>query len=329
MPLNRYARRRRRIGVLLLVTTIVGLMVAAIWVRSEAREESAYLDLARSVADEELAAGTSLADLLAGLGGLERPEALDRIAALQVTTTAATTSLAGATVPASLGEVHGYLTVAAGSWKEGLDTLEEGVLSILDEAENPTGQALIAAAMATMRVGDRAYLGFTEALGRLEAGTVTRDYPAVAFVEGGAGTLYDPAMLATRLRAFAALSERHDIAVTATVQPVPVGQRNEIPVVPLSEDFVVNAVVSNVGNLPEADLEVRLELATIGSGLAAQVFDRSVGSLEPGTSSTISYADLPVEPGVIYEVVVTVRVADDADPANDRWSFVFLRNEES
>ena len=44
---------------------------------------------------------------------------------------------------------------------------------------------------------------------------------------------------------------------------------------------------------------------------------------------TLSYTDLPVEPGVIYEVVVTVRVADDADPANDRWSFVFLRNEES
>jgi hypothetical protein len=329
MPLSRHSRRRRRFGIVALIAVLVGLVVAAVWVRSEARDVSAYLDLASRVADDEREAAAALHDLLDGLGGLERPEALDRMTRVQSAATGVTGSLEEAEVPASLGVVHGYLTVAASTWEEGLDTLEEAMLTILDQPEDPRGESMLAAAIALLRVGDRAYEGFRDALADLEEGTVTREYPEVAFVEVDTPNLYNPAMVATRLRAFAALSERHDIAVTGTVEPLPVGERNEIPVVPATEEFVVNAVVSNVGNLPESNLSIRLELTRVGSGQPPMESTRSVATLAPGTANTLQFTGLPIEPGVIYEVVVSTRVADDANPGNDRWSFVFLQNEES
>ncbi|MGB5531472.1 MAG: hypothetical protein WBN71_00050, partial [Acidimicrobiia bacterium] len=130
-----------------------------------------------------------------------------------------------------------------------------------------------------------------------------------------------------RLTSVFKLGELHDVSVTAITEPEPLGERDNVPVVPHSEQFVVQAVVANQGNEPEQHVSVDLELIPTDSSEPRAVVRQTVANLAPGQAKTLVFDTLELQPGGLYELVVTTGVDKDDDPGNDSWRMVFYRND--
>jgi hypothetical protein len=85
--------------------------------------------------------------------------------------------------------------------------------------------------------------------------------------------------------------------------------------------------VANQGNEPEQQVTVDLELISIGSTESRVAVKQTVANLAPGQAKTLVFDTLELEPGGLYELVVTTGVDKDDDPGNDSWRMVFFRNE--
>ena len=115
--------------------------------------------------------------------------------------------------------------------------------------------------------------------------------------------------------------------MTALTVPEPVGDRNNVPLVPHSETFAVQAVVANEGNEIEEQVAVVLDLVPSDGGDDATTVRQTVAALEPGQARTLVFDSITLRPGGLYELVVSTTVDDDADVDNDSWRMVFYRNE--
>jgi len=107
------------------------------------------------------------------------------------------------------------------------------------------------------------------------------------------------------------------------LEPGPTGERNGIPVVPVSETLDAEATISNRGTVPVDTIVVILSMLSN----EGDMFEDSQGieRLEPGEKATVTFTDLPVQGGRLYEVVFSLGGQDD-DPTDDRETFQFLRN---
>ena len=184
---------------------------------------------------------------------------------------------------------------------------------------------MLAEAFNDLRVGDRAYQHFRESLGRIDADLVTRQYSDFGYVTGEREILFDPDVIANRLRSTLRFVENRDVSVRAITDPEPLGDENGIRVVPDSDSFSVQLVVTNEGN-------VTAELITVGLRLTAAVADASeerseiVALLEPGQATTVLFPDFVLVPAVVYELQATVDIPDDDVPDNNSWDLIFIQN---
>ncbi len=107
------------------------------------------------------------------------------------------------------------------------------------------------------------------------------------------------------------------------LDPSPTGERNGVPVVPVSETLTAEATISNRGTVPVDTIVVVLTMVSN----EAESYEESQGieRLEPGEKSTVTFENLPVQGGREYEVVFSLGGQDD-DPTDDRVSFRFIRN---
>ncbi len=155
---------------------------------------------------------------------------------------------------------------------------------------------------------------------------MTREYPDFGYAAGERAELYDVNVVSTRLRSTIELEENLDVSVRATTDPQPLGTENGVRVVPDSETFSVQVVVTNEGNVLSELITVGLELFAAGSD-DPQQRSEIIATLDPGAATTVNFADLILEPGVAYELRVAADVADDDVPDNNTWELIFIRNE--
>ena len=325
---RRRTRRRRRLIIAIVLAVLIGIIALAVRYRTERREVSDYLGLAKIVADEEVQISAGLADLVSSLGEMNRSEMLASVARLETRAEGVISQLTTAAVPRPVGKAHGFLFVATTSWAEAIALLDDAISQTVDLPEDPGGPGLLQSAFDGLRVGDRAYAGFKQAVGELDPDTVIWEYPDVGYTADP--VLYDAELLSLRLVLMPNLGLQRDIAVSATTNPAPVGASGDIPLLPFSVTFEVQVVVSNEGNLPEEEISVTVELAALNATAETFVVTQTVDTpLQPGEATTLTFTDLPAVPGGPFELVVRSQIPEDSDTTNDVWRFIFFRNENS
>jgi hypothetical protein len=201
--------------------------------------------------------------------------------------------------------------------------VRRGLLALTQSAADESGEEWLRRGLLDLQVGDRAFAGFLEVLEDVDTSELGREFPVVAFVVAD-DMAYDAADLARRLAMTPGLEAVLNLAVAdLRLDPAPVGQQVGLPVVPLSDFLSVEVTVANHGTALVASGEVALDLLS-QDGTIHQ--DRvSFGALEPGSLTTVGFADLPVEPGKLYEIIVSL-VGGDDDPSDDQVTFTFIRN---
>lgn len=327
MSYHEVRRRRRRRVLAAVVGLLMVLAVAYGFTRwqSERQVSREYLDGALRFADGEADAAVRLADLVERLEQIGRPGMVTVLDELREQTRVLAAGLGEAGEPP--GELAGgnlYLQIAARRWGDGVAALRRGLLALSASATNEKGRDWIHQGLMDLRVGDTAYAGFLAILDKVDTSDLAREFPAVAFVAAADEALYDADELAARLVMTPSLGATQNLAVADLhLDPSPVGEQMGLPVVPLSASLSVEVTVANRGTARVASREVALDL-TSQDGTIHQD-SRSLGPLDPGAAVTVLFVDLPVEPGKLYEIIVSL-VGEDDNPLDDQVSFTFIRN---
>jgi len=321
-------QRRRRWSLTLLVALIIILLVVyAVLRRSDARGIADYLAVAQQVATEQAETADDLETLFVTVTDVERPEVMRRLEALRVSAEGSVETLAATSVPSDAGAANGYLVAATGSWNSGIELLDDAIVLVLDGSAEAGGTELLEEAFDFLRLGDLAYNEFLDAADGLDDAVPVGDIEVVAFTSEERSIEYDAQIITLRLSSVYKLGELHDIAVTAITDPDVLGERNNVPVVPHTEQFIVQAVVANQGNEPEPFVSVDLALIPTDGSEGRVEVKQTVADLEPGQARTLVFDTLKLEPGGLYELVITAEVDKDEDSENDEWRMVFYQNE--
>jgi hypothetical protein len=323
----RRQRRRRWLLTLLVALIIISIVVLAVRRRSDARGIADYLAVAQQVTTEQTETANDLEALFLTVTDVERPEVMRRLEVLRVSLETAVETLAGTDVPLPAGEAHGYLVAAVGSWSSALDLLDDAIVLVLDGSAEAGGTELLEESFDFLRLGDLAYGQFLAAADGLDDEVPVGDIEVVAFSSEERSIEYDAQIVTLRLTSVYKLGELHDIAVTAITDPEPLGERFNVPVVPHSEQFIVQAVVANQGNEPEHQVSVDLQLIPTDDSEERVTVKQTVANIEPGQARTLVFDTLELKPGGLYELVITAGVDKDEDPENDEWRMVFYQNE--
>ena len=324
-PARRFRRRRWLLGVLI-AAALIALLTFTIQYRTEARRVADYLAVTEGAVELQARAAADLEMTFATLSLVDRPELLRRMQQMHEATAEAEAAIGGVAVPSSAAEAHGYLVVATRSWEQAIGMLDDAVLAVVDDLDPEEGSAL-SDALILLRVGDVAYAEFLTKVGDFDSGIAEGNFVAVAFVPEGGPVRFDPVTVETRLASIYRLGSLRNISVTAVTDPEPVGERNNVPIVPDSENFVVQAVVANEGNEIEEQVSVTLNLVSADGSEQTVTITQTVATLEPGEAKTCIFDGLELKGGALYELVIRVATAEDEAPEDNAWRMVFYRNE--
>ena len=324
---GRRPRRRATVAVFLVIAVTIGIVAVAVRLRTERRDSIDYLAAAKEIADDQIVIAGSLADLLASLGDLERQDILGRVADLDRELEDLSDLLGGVTVTAAVGEANGFFAVAVSSWSAAIAGLDDAIIEILDGVdEGRAGETMLADVLEDLRVGDRAYERFREEVRGLDAELRAPEYPQITYVVRSQELLYDARLIADRLRATLRFEENRDVSVRATTDPEALGSADGIPVVPDSETFSVQAIVTNVGNVAAEIITVSFSLTEVG-GEGLEERSEIVALLEPGRATTVAFEDIALVAGAGYRLRISAMITDDDVPDNNVWELDFIRNQ--
>ena len=327
---ERRTRRRRWLLIALTLVIVVAGIAFLVSRQTEQRGTVEFLAAADEATQLTSEASEILSDTLGELGPmLSRQEVTRRLT--EVTTrTADAEALLALDVPPSMGASYGALTASVSAWHRGAIETERVLLGIMDGEIVTGAETELERALDLMRVGDVGYALFREEIAALADDLEPPDFVVVTFVdpEPVDALMFDAQQLALRLAAAYNLAPRIDVGVVGMTDPDPIGDRGGIPVVPFSEEILLNAVVSNLGNEAADTVEVVLDLFSVDT--EERLSERAlVDGLEAGASTTVSFDDLAIEPGGLYQATVSVTIDGDNDPDNNVWSMTFVWNAES
>jgi hypothetical protein len=329
MTYSAFGRRKRRrtiVAVGVVIVAVLALVIAVGRATSNRQLAREYLDTAVELLEIEIDASDRLATLIADLEQFERPRLVELLDEIDEEVRQVVRDLESAEPPTQgdLGTAHGFLTVAVLSWRDGVVAIREALLALSEDPLTPDAVEVLEGAMTDLEVGDTAYEGFVEAAERSgESGVLADPLPTVRFIPLDAEG-YDGEVIARRMLITPGLGVVENLAIVdLKLDPAPVGEREGIPLVPLSESLDVEATVANQGTVAVQTILVTLNLVSNDG----EVFEtqRGIESLEPGGLSTVAFTGLPVQPGSLYEVTVALANQDD-DASDDLMSFVFIRN---
>ena len=305
----------------------MALAVAVALARSDRQVSREYLDAVFDVSTGEEDLAASFADLVGRLEELERPILTDALELLEAEAAVLADEL-GRAVPPGDGDLfraNSFLTIAVTSWKDGMTGFRLAILTLSNDPLDETGRSQLEGALNDLRVGDAAYQEFKGSVRvAAEAGTLAESFPVVEFVPEASADDLTVDEITRRMLQAPGLGVIINLGIAdIKLEPGPTGERNGIPVVPVSDSLDAEAIISNRGTVPVDTITVHLTLVSN----EGDTFEDSLGieRLEPGELTTVSFVDLPVQGGRLYEVVVSLGGQDD-DPTDDRQTFQFLRN---
>ena len=319
----RRSRRRRRLVVLSILAVVVFVLVLALRYQSERRQTIDYLNAASAIAEEHEEMSLLLADLFESLGESDREEILTRLDGLSRQAAVVDARVDELVVTPVVAEAHGRLVVAHSAWKAAIDSSGPVIVQVLDAVDDErNGDRQLQATFVQLLVGDRAYADLLTTLREID---VEFDaFPEFAYVGPERTTLYDAALIGSRLRALTELVETHDVGVTIALDPEPAGEDGDTLIVPNTGSFSVLVVVSNNSNVQESGIEVLLQLLP-EEGEPITVSEL-VPALEPGESVSVDFRELQIVAGVAYDLLVTASVPEDIAPENNSAGLTFAIN---
>jgi len=327
---DRFRTWRRR---LLIVLTLIAVAAVVAFLVSRQTEQRGTVEFFAAADESSMLhaeASASLEATLSQIGPLlTRPEVTRRLA--DVTAKAAEAdALLAIEVPSSIGNIYGPMATASASWAEGAVDLERVILGIMDGVVVDESDQAVQAALDLLRVGDAAHGLFRDSLVGAPEDVVVPEIEPVNYINPDASdpVLYDAVLLSLRVSAAYNLTPIHDVGVQGMTDPEPVGDRDGIPLVPFGDSLSIQAVVTNVGNESQTGIDVALELVSAASG-ETHSDSITVAELDAFASTTVLFADLPVDPGGLYQVTVTATIAEDNNAENDEWTLTFDWNGDS
>jgi len=286
-----------------------------------------------AAADESAAihakASAELESTLAAIGTIDRQDLVRRLESVSEATAEAD-ALLDLEVPSGIGNSYGTMTTASTSWMDGTADLEKAIIAVMDGSDVKESQIQIQQSIDLLRVGDLSYLLFLDTLSEVDQEVDVPLFTPVAYINPDAQDLllYDSQTLVLRITSSYVLSSHRDVAVSGMTVPEPIGESGGIPVVPFSAVLDIQAVVSNVGNEDELSVAVELELFDIDTGQTL-TDSETVTDLTAGSSTTVTFADLDISPGGLFQEKVSVTIPEDIDPDNDVWEMTFIWRDES
>lgn len=326
-PTFRRRRRRRTLVAVVVAAAILAVAVAVALARSDRQASREYLDAVFDVASGQEDLATQFVDLVERLRELERPVVAQSLEILEADAGVLVEELAGAEPPGTgdLFRADSFLSIAVASWRDGLTGFRQAILTLSNDPLDESGRAQLEASLNDLRVGDSAYEEFQSTVRVVpEAEILAEAFPAVEFMPVALVEEFTVEAIVRQMLQAPGLGVVVNLAIAdIKLEPGPTGERNGIPVVPVSETLTAEATISNSGTVPVDTIVVNLTMVSNEGETYEE--SRGIERLEPGEKTTVTFADLPVQGGRLYEVVFTLDGQDD-DPTDDRESFQFLRN---
>ena len=231
--------------------------------------------------------------------------------------------------PPEASDVPVVLDLALAAWIEGLEEFRAAMFQAADETfPSPVEDQLIGA-FVDLRVGDRLYAQAVQRLTSADIPPPVSPLPSIVFfpssfpLAGTANTLVAFARTEGGPLELRAVLEIEQV----TTEPGWIVDVQDALVVENTSSLMVKVVVANTGNTRSEPTTVGMELVSIDGALQTRVLD--VPSLAAGETTTLSTEPLEVIPGVLYELLVGLPVADPniEDPSLAR-NFEFRINDQ-
>lgn len=326
-PTFRRRRRRRALVTVVLVAVVVIVAVAVALARSDRQASREYLDGAFDVVAGQNDLAARFGDLVDRLRELDRTVVTDRLDVLVADAGVLVEELGRLEVPGGgdLFRADSFLTIAAASWRDGLTGFRQAILTLSNDPLDETGRAQLEAALNDLNVGDAAYEEFQSTVRVIPEGeALAVPFPAVEYIPTTRVEDFTTEAIGKAMLQAPGLGVIVNVGIAdIRLEPGPTGERNGIPVVPVSDTLVAEATISNRGTVPVDTIVVNLTMVS-NEGESYEE-SRNITRLEPGELTTVTFAELPVQGGRLYEIVFALGGTDD-DPTDDRDSFQFFRN---
>ena len=318
--------------VLVLVSIVAVVIIAAGSLRSDTRALVAYLEEARSVAlDHSERSIDFKTQVISGLQDLDRDRLKTLMTQMVETSTSVTARLDSVEVPPAAAGSAAALSLAASSWETALSEFEAALLEAVDDPENVVAIGQLADVLVDLEVGDRAYMRFVAEADRLrnEADVEIGEFPSVGYLSVALPSL----TYAERLAGVASRTEglllSRDLAIAAVrLDPKETGGVTDgAPIIPNTDTLLIQVVVVNQGNRDEQDLTVSLVLQD-QAGVTLEERTEDLGELKAGGSVTVDFGQLAVTAGekLVATISVTL-VSGESDTDNNRREVPFFVNE--
>ena len=286
----------------------------------------AYLDLAFDVVETEQEAAVAFSSMIENIEDFNRAAMIKLLEQLEADTAGLVDQLDEADPPESLEVGHLFLRIATTTWRSALSDARSGLVALADSPLDEDGLETLTRGLVDLRVGDSAYAGFLSSLANIDTDLQGGGPPVVTFVPSGQEGLFDAQELARRLFLNENLGPVQNVAVAdLRLEPGTVGRQEGLPVLAVTPNQTAEVTISNRGNIPTASIGIQLSL--INNDGALWEARQEIPLLEGGELTTLIFSDLPVEPGAIYEIIVTSLFDDDEDEDN-MLSMLFLVNPE-
>jgi hypothetical protein len=328
---ERRSKSRRWLLIALSLTVVVVLIVLLASRQTDQRGTVEFFGAAEEATTLQESSAQIFDLALASIGVVSRQDLTRRLDTMVERTLEAESLITAVeSVPSDVGSAYGTMLTASTSWTTGSEEIDRVVIGIMDGEIVDQAVPELQNALDVLGVGDAAYELYLESVRAMPEPVLAGPFPSIRFVDPDPDDpgRYNATNLVLRLQAAYGLAPHHDVSISGSTDPSAVGDRDGIPVVPFSDSISIIALVTNEGNEPEVSVDVSLKLINVDTG---DVVTRSelVPELDVGTSTTVSFDGVEIEPGGLYQANLTARINGDIDPANNDWTMTFIWNAES
>jgi len=323
---DRRPRRRRWLSIALSLIVIIVLIAVLVSRQTDQRGTVEFYAAAKDAAGIHDEASMTFGEALASIGLISRQDLTRRLETV-IDKTAEASALLEIDVPSVIGASYGTMATASRSWTDGALEIDRVVVGIMDGEIVATAVPDLERALDQMRVGDVAFEQFTDSIG---AGQDVPSFSPVSYVASDPDDplKFNATSLVLRIQSAYALAPHRDVSVLGMTDPEAVGDRDGIPVVPSSDSIAVTALVTNLGNEDESTVDVALEIFNVDTNEQTRLSE-VIDDLAAGASSAVTFANLEVDKGSLYQVKLTVRINGDITLDNNEWEMKFIWNAES
>jgi hypothetical protein len=325
-PKIRRQRRRRSLILWGLAAIAIAIGFGVARAAGESELTRRYLDVAFDVVRTERDTAEAFASMIENVEDFNRASLLSLLQDLEADTAVLVDELDEVEPPESLIQGHLYLRIATTTWRSALSDARNGLVGLSDNVLDEDALATLTRGLVDLRVGDSAYAGFLSELSDVDTTLQGGDLPAVAFVPSAIEGLFDAQELARRIFLTEEIGPTQNVALAdLRLDPAAVGEQAGLPVLAITPNQRAEVTVSNRGNIPTAAIVIQLSLISNEGQLweARQEIDL----LNGGDLTTLVFSDLPVEPGITYEIIAASLFQDDKDE-DDTIRMLFLVNPE-